>query len=155
MTKPDAGLGRLQVAVERARALGKNERALVRAQDADERFERAAIAAFLVDRNNIQFRQQPAEHGDLEQRFARKEIDRAPAADAGERRIEIALVIHRQDDRSFLDDALGVHDAKTEKDPGDQSGEMIDREIPGIHASDGQALEFQAADDFADDAIDR
>ena len=153
--KSDAGLRRLQIAVERARAFGKNERALVCAQNADERLERAAIAAFLVDRNDIQFRQKPAEHRDIEQRFAREKINRAPAADAGKRRIEIALVIHREDDRSFLDDALRMHDAKTKKDPGDQSGKMIDREIPGIHACDRQALEFQAADDFADDAIDR
>ena len=51
--KPDAVLGRLKIAVERARALGKNERALVCAQNADERLESAPIAAFLVDRNYV------------------------------------------------------------------------------------------------------
>src|SRR4030095_10991253 len=141
--KPDAVLGRLKIAIERARALGKNERALVCPQKANERLESAAIAAFLVDRNYVQFRQQPAEQRDLEERFACEEIDSAPAADAGKRRIEIALVIHREDDRSFLDDALGMHDAKTEKDPSDQSGKMVDREIPVIHGEIVRPLSFR------------
>ena len=64
--KPNAVLRRLKIAVERARALGKNERALVCAQNADERLESAAIAAFLIDRNDVQLRQQPAEHRDIE-----------------------------------------------------------------------------------------
>ena len=65
--KPDAGLGRLQISVERPRALGKNKRAMIRSQDADDRLERAAIAAFLVDRNDVQLGQQPAEHRDVEE----------------------------------------------------------------------------------------
>ena len=65
--------------------------------------------------------------------LAGEKINRAPAADAGKRRIEVALVIHRQDHGPVLDEALAMNNPETKEDPGDQPGEMIDREIPGVH----------------------
>ena len=69
--KSDAGQCRLQISVERAAAFRENENAMLRAQKANERLERAAIAALLVDRDDIQFRQQPAEKFAIEKRFLR------------------------------------------------------------------------------------
>ena len=68
--------------------------------------------------------------GTLKKRLAGEEIDGASAGDPGERRIEIALVIHRQNHWPVLNDPLGMNDTKTEKHPGDQSGQVIDRKIP-------------------------
>ena len=78
MTKPSAGLGRLQIAIKGAGAFGKNQRAMVRSQNPDQRLERAAIAAFLVNRNDVKLRQKPAEHRKIEKRLAREKINRAP-----------------------------------------------------------------------------
>ena len=131
--KADAGQGGLQVSIERARALRKNEHAMILAEDANEGLERAAIGAFLIDEDNIELGQDPAERGNIEKRFAREKINRAPAADSGKRRIEIALVIHGQNHRPFLNDSLGMNDPEAKEDFRDESGEMVDRVVPGIH----------------------
>src|SRR6185369_920042 len=87
--KADAGQGGLQVSIQRARALRKNEHAMVFAENANEGLERTAIGAFLIDEDNIELGQDPAEQGNIEKRFAREKINRAPAADSRKRRIEI------------------------------------------------------------------
>ena len=49
----EAGLGRLQIAIERARALGKHQRSLSRSQNSDQCLEGTAIAAFLINWNDV------------------------------------------------------------------------------------------------------
>ena len=60
-------------------------------QNTNERFQRAAIGSFLIDRNDIEFRQKPTEHRDIEESFAREKINFAAGSNTGERRIEITL----------------------------------------------------------------
>ena len=153
--KPDTGQCGLQISVERAAAFRENEDAVSRAQKANERLERAAIAAFLIDRDDIQFRQKPAEKWSFEETFAREIIDVALAGGAGKRRIEIALVVHRHDDRPFFDQTFLMQDAKAKEQTRDQLAQRINRPVIGIHSlGDLHPFLFQLADDFADDAVD-
>ena len=71
--KSKTGQCGLQISVERAAAFRENEDAMSRAQNADQRLERAAIAAFLIDRNDIEFRQKPAEEPGLRGAFCARE----------------------------------------------------------------------------------
>ena len=68
--------------------------------------------------------------GHFEQRLAREIMDLALAGDAGERRIEIALVIHREDRPAVLDDPLAVDDAEVEKRLREELREVVAEPIP-------------------------
>lgn len=140
--KPDPGLGWLEISIERPRALGKNKRAMIGSQDTDDRLERAAIPTVLVDRNDVELGQEPAEHREVEEAFAREKINRAPAPAASKWGIEITLVIHRQNDRAFLKDTFRMNDAKLKKDSRDETREMVNREVPGIHCAIVRPLRF-------------
>src|ERR1039458_8212779 len=52
----------LQFAIERAGAFRKNESALATLQHSNYSFKRTAIDAFLLHGNDVEFRQEPAEH---------------------------------------------------------------------------------------------
>ena len=93
----------------------KNERAIASAQNSDQRFERAAIVAFEIDRDDVELRQKPAEDRRLHQRFFRKKIDGAVTGVSGQRRIEITLVIHGENHRAALDHPLPMNDAEAEE----------------------------------------
>ena len=54
-------LGRLQVAVERARAFGENERRVPGLENTDQCLDSAPVHAFLIDWDHIQLWQKPAE----------------------------------------------------------------------------------------------
>jgi hypothetical protein len=60
-----SGLRRLQLTIECARSFRKNESAFAALQDSDQRFECAAIDAFLIDGNDVELRQEPAKHGHI------------------------------------------------------------------------------------------
>ena len=153
--KSDTGQCGLQISVERAAAFRENENAVSRAQKANERLERAAIAAFLIDRDDIQLRQKPAEKFSFEETFAREIIDVAFAGGTGKRRIEIALVVHRHDDRAFFDQMFLMQHAKAKEQTRDQLAQRINRPVIGIHSlGDLHPFLFQLADDLADNAVD-
>ena len=57
------GQRRPQAAVERALALGKDQGPLSRSQDTYQRLQSAAIVPFLIDRNDVQFRQEQPKKG--------------------------------------------------------------------------------------------
>jgi hypothetical protein len=93
--EPEAGQGRLQLPIRTPLSFGKNERSIAGAQDPDQSLERTAVGAFLIDRNNIEFREDRTEERHLEQRFAREKINWAARGNSTQGRIEIALVIIR------------------------------------------------------------
>lgn len=139
----EPGLRRLQVAVERAGAFGKNQHAMIVAQNANESLERAAISAFLINRNDIEPRQKPTENRKIEERLTREKIDRPSTSDSRKRRIEIALVVHCQYDRTFLNDTVGMDDAEVEEKLSNKARQMVDGEIPGVHCAIARPLSFR------------
>src|SRR5262249_39181 len=116
---------------------------MILAQNPNQRLKCAAIAAFLINRDHIQFGQDPAQERNLEQRFSREKINWAPAANPGKGGVEITLVIHRQNHRTFLDDPLGMDHPEAKEDPGDKTGQMIDREVPRVHVATVRPLRFK------------
>src|SRR5436190_1537824 len=131
--KPQAGQGRRQAAVTRAFTLGKNQSPFAGFQDPNERLQRAAIASFLIDGNDIQFWQEPAEEASVYKGLAREKENCAIGHAADERRIEIALVVRRQDDRAVVNHALAMDDPKPETNPAYQLDEMVAEPVIGIH----------------------
>ena len=67
----DARQSRLQISVLCSLAFWKNQSAVASFQNANQRFERAAIRSFLVDGNHIEFWQEPTEYRYLQKRFTR------------------------------------------------------------------------------------
>ena len=123
--EPQAGQGRSQAAVEGALALGKHQGPLSGFQDPNQRFQSNAIVPFLIDGNDIQFRQKPAEERPGQKCLAREKKNCAIGNAADERWVEITLVVRCQNDRTVIDHALAMDDAKPEKNPADQFDEMI------------------------------
>ncbi len=68
----DTGLPRLKTSVGRARSFRKDERAVPVPHDLDQSLQRAAVDSFLVNRDHIQLRQNPAKH----RRIFNKEVRR-------------------------------------------------------------------------------
>ena len=68
-----------------------------RAQQADDALERAHVRAFLIDGHDVEPRENRPQHRPVQQRLARQEMDRARVGrQRDDRRVEIALVVHRQ-----------------------------------------------------------
>lgn len=130
--EPQPGQRGSQVSVERALALRKNQGPLSSSQDPNQRFQRAAIVPLLIDGNDIQFRQKPAEERSGQKRLAREKIDRAIGDAADERWVEITLVVRRQNDGTVIDHAFAMNDAKPEKNPTHQPNEMVTKPVIGI-----------------------
>ena len=130
-----AGQRRLQIAVDGAAAFGKNQRPLTRFQDANQGLERNAIFPFLIDRDHIQLRQKPAEDGPFQKRFFREKKNRAVANAAHEGRIEITLVVRRQNHRPVIDHPLAMHDAQPEENSADQLNQMVAKPVVGIQSN--------------------
>ena len=151
-----AGQRRLEIAIDSAAAFGKHQRPLARFQNANQRLERDTIFSFLIHRDDIQLRQEPAEDGSLQQRFFREEKNRAIGNAAYERRIEIALMVRCQNHRTMIDHPLAMHDAQPEENPAEQPNQAIAKPVVEIQNAliDDQPFHFQSADDFADDAFD-
>src|SRR6266436_6974233 len=126
-------LGRLQITVEGARSFRKNERRLFGPQNSNQCFKGAAIAAFLIDWNDIQLWQKPAPKPVLEQCFAGEKKNRAIGSVAPQRRIEKTLMIHRQNYRPALDHTFAMPDAKSKKDLGKETGESVAQPIVRVH----------------------
>jgi hypothetical protein len=91
---------------------------LSRPQNSNQCFKSAAIAAFLIDWNDVQLGQKPAPKPVLEQCPAGEKKNRAIGSVSRQRRIEKTLMIHRQDHRSALEHAFAMPDAKSKKDLG-------------------------------------
>ncbi len=139
MTKPEAGQRGLQVSIQRARTLGENHGAAALFQNPDQRLQRAAIVPLLIDGDDVKARQKPAQHRHIEERVAREKKHLAPGGDAGERRIEIAFVIHRNDDGSLRDPPLAMLHAKAEENFRQQPAQKITAPIPKVHCGTGGA----------------
>jgi hypothetical protein len=69
----------------------------------------------------------------IEQGFASEKKNRAIGSVAGQRRIEEALMIHRQNYRPALEHAFPVQNAKSKKDFGEQTRERISEPIVEVH----------------------
>src|SRR5439155_19082835 len=108
-------LGWLQVAVERPRAFGKNQDAIAGLQDADHSFNGTAIDSFLIDWDNVQFWQNQAQQRHIQKRTASQKINRPMTRSSGQRRIEVALVIHRENYRPVLNHALPMNNPKSKQ----------------------------------------
>src|SRR5207249_8266533 len=89
--------------------------------------------AFLIDWNDIQLGQKPAPKPMIEEGFASENKNRTIGSVARQRRIEKALMIHRQNHWPTLDHALAMQNAKSEKDLREQTGEGVSQPIVGIH----------------------
>ena len=137
-----AGLGWLQIAVESARAFGEDQGRLSGSQNPNQRLQGTAIAAFLIDGNDIQLGQEPPPKPVIEQRFASEKENRAIGSVAGQRRIEEALMIHRQNHRPTLEHAFPVQNAKSEKDFREQTRECVSEPIVEIHGKQNGGSRF-------------
>ena len=84
-----------------------------------------------------------AEHRDIEERLAREKINRAAAGDPGERRVEVTLVVHRENDRSVLDDAFRMNDAVAKENARDPARQIVTEDVPGTHAAIVRPLSFK------------
>src|SRR5207248_11796562 len=111
-------LGELQITVAGSRSFRKNECRLSRPQDSNQCFKSAAIAAFLIDWNNVQLGQKPAPKPVVEQCTAGEKKNGAIRSVARQRWIEKTLMIHRQNYRPALDHAFAMQDSKSKKDLG-------------------------------------
>ena len=131
--KTDSGQGRLQIAIHCACAFWKNQRPVPGLQDSNQRFKRAAVDCFLIDWNDIEFRQQPAQQRNFEQGFLREKIDGAIARVPRQWWIKITLVIHGENHRTSLNHALPVDDAEAKEQPGKQAAKMVTEPIVRIH----------------------
>ena len=129
----DSGQGRLQIAIQCACAFRKNQCPVPGLQDSNQRFERAAINCFLIDRNDIEFRQEPAQQRDFEQGFFCEKIDGAIACVARQWWIKITLVIHGENHRTSLNHALPVNDAEAKQQPGEHAAKMVTEPVVRIH----------------------
>jgi hypothetical protein len=89
----------------------------------------------LINGDNVQLWQERAEQRHIHQRLPREKIDRAVACDAGEWRIEITLVIHRQNHRTCLNHTLPMNYPKAKTYSTDQAREMVTEPVVGIHGS--------------------
>jgi hypothetical protein len=69
----------------------------------------------------------------MEQRPPGQKIDCAITSIAGERRIEIALVIHRQNDRPALNHAFAMQNSKPKKEAGEKPGKVVTDPVVKIH----------------------
>src|SRR4029077_9711355 len=98
-------------------------------------FECAAITAFEINWNHVQFWQQPAEDRHIHQRFLGEKINRAIGGVTGERRIKEALMICGQNHRTGLDHALAMDDSETEKQLREQTAKMITEPVIEIHSA--------------------
>jgi len=148
----------LELAIWRSLAFGKNHGSLPCAKNADQRFERSAVATrFGVDRNHVQLRQDPAHEPTVQKRLAREKKNRAIRNTSHERRIEEALVIRSQNHWPVIDHPLAMDDAEPKKNPGQQLGEIVANRVVRIQSGlgDFHPLHFQTADDFTDDAFNR
>src|SRR5262245_20804537 len=110
----------LQVTVERARALWKQQHGVSRLQDPNHSLDGAAIDAFLIDRDHIQLWQNPAQQRQIEKRSPGQKINRPITRGASQRWIEIALVIHRENHWPTLKHPLSMNNAKPKKQSASQ-----------------------------------
>ena len=103
------------------------------ADEFDDGFQRAHVGAILVNGDDVQLWQNGAEHGPVEERLAGEVVDFAAARDARQRRVEIALVVHREDRAALLDDALAVHHAEVEARPREELREAVKALVVNTH----------------------
>src|SRR5438093_1324595 len=89
-------------------------------QDANHSLNGAAIDAFLIDRDHVQLWQNPAQQRYIEKCSPSQKINRPIARGAGQRRIEIALVIHRENHWPALNHSFAMNDAKPKKQSASQ-----------------------------------
>lgn len=154
----EARLGGLQIAIGGTGALGKNDGAISFPDQLDDGFERTHVGALLIDGDDVYFRKNWPKQRPFKECLSREEKDRFPAADANHWGIKEAGVVCRVDDAAFFEKIFPVHDLEPEKDSEKEGAEPIADEIPAVHGAElrnGEAFEFQPADDFPDDTIDR
>src|SRR5262249_13209735 len=121
-------------AVERARAFWKNQHAVPSLQDTNHSLNGAAIDAFLIDGDHVQLWQKPAQQRHIEKCSPCQKINRSITRRPGQWRIEIALVIHRENYGPALNHALPMNHSKTKEQPPSQPGQMVTSPIVEIHS---------------------
>jgi hypothetical protein len=136
----EAGQGRLQIAIKRAGAFGEDHRSVSGANELDDGFQCAHVGPVLIHGNDIQFRKYRTENRPIEQCLPREKMEFAPASDASQGRIEIALVIHRENDSAFFDDPLGMHRAKIKKSAREDSREVIEKLVVSAHSNESGGI---------------
>src|SRR6266581_2649715 len=77
-----------------------------RAQDSNQCYQRGAVASFQIDRDDIELRQNPPEHRHIHQRFFCEKKNGSVAGVSSQWRVKKTLVIHGQNHRAGLNDAL-------------------------------------------------
>src|SRR5213079_1692027 len=110
----------LQGAVERARAFWKNQYAVPGLQDANQSLNGATIDALLIHGNHIELWQNPAQQRHVQKRSPGQKINRPIARGAGEWRIEITLMIHRENHWPALNHPFAMNDAKAKEQSASQ-----------------------------------
>src|SRR5207245_9652271 len=110
----------LQVPVGRARTFWKDQNAVPGLQGANQRLDRAAIDPFLVHRDHVELWQNPAQPRHVQKRSPGQKINRAIARGAGKWRIEITLMIHRENHWPALNHPFAMNDAKPKEQSASQ-----------------------------------
>ena len=131
--EPQPRLGGLQAAVEGPRAFRKNQRCISGLEDANKGLQGAAVDPLLINWDHIQLRQKPAKQGHVHQRSPRQKINRAIACSAREGRIEITLMVHRENHRTALNHALPMNYAKTKKKSANQARKIVAKPVIEVH----------------------
>src|ERR1700730_16033819 len=131
--KAEPGEGGLQTSIRCARAFGKDQRRVAAAQNSNQRLERAGTLSFEIDGNDIEFRQEPTEHGHFHERFLGEKINGTVAGIAAQRWIEKTLMVHRKNDRAILDHAFAMQDAETVEELREQAREIVTDPVVRIH----------------------
>jgi len=129
----NSGQRRLQLSVECSRAFGKKQGAVAGVDHTNEGFQRAAIDPFLLNGDDIEFGEQPPENGRIEKTFFRQKVNRAIAGGSAKWRVEIALMIHRQDDRTALYHPFAMKNAEPEEQAAEQPRKIIAEPVIEVH----------------------
>lgn len=102
---------------------GKDHGAMAGFHLLDHRLERTPVGAFLINRDHIQLREKRAKNGPIQQRLAGKIEEFAGRGDAGQGRVEVALVIHREQAPALARNVIAAMRLEEENALGDDGGD--------------------------------
>jgi hypothetical protein len=87
----------------------------------------------LIDGDYIKLWQKPGERRHVQQRSPRQKVNGPITRGAGKRRIEITLMVHRENDGPTLKHALPMNYAKMKKQSANKAAKMITKPVIEIH----------------------
>ena len=136
--KTQSRFGGLQVTVGRTRPFRENQRHVAGLENPNQRLEGATVDALLIDRDYIEPWQKPAQQWHIQQSAPRQKINRPITSGTCQRRIEITLMVHGENDRTVLKHALRMNHTKTKKQSANKTAKMITKPVIEIHLTSKQ-----------------